>query len=197
MIRINRKFLYVIALFSLICSLFTIRETYSKYVSSAIGDANLTIARWNIAINDENILSNTSITNTISPIFIGNENVNDGVIAPKSEGYFDIIIDTTDVDVSYEYIVNTSVSEESAVQDLIVTGYSINNNPKVEVNSNSSTIKNTVLKNTNLSIITLRIFIAWDDSEEATMNNASDTLAALSGDEAKLNVTLSFTQIAS
>lgn len=196
MIKVDRKILYIIASLSLICSIITIKETYSKYISSAEGDANFSIASWKIKINDESILSNTSITNTINPTFTGNENVTDGYIAPKSEGYFDIVIDTTDVDVSYEYILNTSVSEKSAVKDLIVTGYSINNNPKVEINSSNSTIKNTVLKSSDLSIINLRIYIAWDDSENATMNNAEDTLASLSGENASLNVILTFTQIA-
>ena len=70
------------------------------------------------------------------------------------------------------------------------------NNPKVEINSSNSTIKNTVLKSSDLSIINLRIYIAWDDSENATMNNAEDTLASLSGENASLNVILTFTQIA-
>lgn len=197
MIKINRKILYIVALFSLMCSLITIRETYSKYTSSATGDANLTIARWKIAINDQNILSNTSITNTINPVFTGNENTNDGVIAPKSEGYFDLVIDTTDVDVSYEYTVNINVAEESVVKDLIVTGYSINGNPKVETHNNSTTIKNTVLKNSNNKIINLRVYIMWDDSENSSMNNADDTLASLSDENASLDVTLSFVQVAS
>lgn len=197
MIKIDRKILYIIASLSLICSILTIKETYSKYITSAEGDANLSIASWKIKINDQSILSNTSITNTITPVFTGNENVSDGYIAPKSEGYFDIVIDTTDVDVSYEYILNTSVSEKSAVKDLIVTGYSIDNNPKVEINNNNSTIKNTVLKSSDISIINLRIYIAWDDSLNATMNNADDTLASLSGENASLNVILTFTQIAS
>ena len=179
------------------CSILTVKETYSKYISSAEGEAISSIASWKIKINDQSILSNTSITNTIKPVFIGNKDVNDGYIAPKSEGYFDIVIDTTDVDVSYEYIVNTAVSDKSIVKDLIVTGYSINNNPRIEIDNNSSTIKNTVLKSSELSTIRLRIYITWDDSDSASMDNASDTLASLSGENASLNVMLTFTQIAS
>ena len=195
--KINRRILYILATFSLMCSLFTIRETYAKYVTTATGSANLTIARWKIAINNQNILSNTSITNTINPIFTENEHTNDGVIAPRSEGYFDIVIDTTDVDVSYEYTVNISTPAESIVQDLIVTGYSINGNPKIETHNNSTTIKNTVLKNSNNKIINLRVYIMWDDTENTTMDNADDTLASLSGEKANLDVTLSFVQVAS
>lgn len=195
--KINKKILYILATFSLICSLFTIRETYAKYITTATGNANLTIARWKIIVNNQKILSNTSITNTINPIFIENENTNDGVIAPRSEGYFDIIIDTTDVDVSYEYTVNISNSEDSIIKDLIITGYEINGNPKVEINNKSTTIKNIVQKNSENKIINLRVHIMWDDSENASMNNAEDTLASLSGENANLDVTLSFVQVAS
>ena len=37
----------------------------------------------------------------------------------------------------------------------------------------------------------------WDDSENASMGNAEDTLASLSGENANLDVTLSFVQVAS
>jgi len=197
MIKINKKILCIIALLSLVCSIITIKETYAKYTSSAIGDANMSIARWKIAINNQNILSNTSITNTIEPVFTGNENVSDGFIAPKSEGYFDIIIDTTNVDVSYQYTINTSPSQASSVKDLVITGYSLNNGPKIEIQNNNMSISNTVLKTSNISIINLRVYIKWDDSENAQMNNAEDTLASLSGEKAKLNVILSFIQVAS
>lgn len=197
MIKINKKILYVVAILSLVCSLLTIRETYSKYITAASGDANMEIAKWKFSINNQDILSNSSITNTINPIFIDNTNVNDGVIAPKSEGYFDIIVDAKDVDVSFDYIVNVNVDEKSAVKDIIVTGYSINNNPRVEISNNNSTIKNTVLKSSNTKQINLRIYIKWDDSENASMDNAEDTLASLSGEKASLNVILSFIQVAS
>lgn len=197
MIKINRKILYVVAILSLICSLLTIRETYSKYITAASGDANIEIAKWKFSINNQDILSNSSFTNTISPIFTNNDNVNDGVMAPNSEGYFDIVVDTENVDVSFEYTVNVNVDNESVVKDIIVTGYSINNNPKIEISNNNSTIKNTILKNTNTKHINLRIYIKWDDSKNATMDNGQDTLASLSGEKAILNVILSFVQVAS
>lgn len=193
----HRKIVLALAIISLIFSIVTIKETYAKYKSSAAGTSSFSIARWKIVINNESILTNTSITNTITPILSGNEHVKDGVIAPRSEGYFDLIIDTTNVDVSYTYTINTNVSENSSVKDLLVTGYSINGNPKITISENNSTITNTVLQTSNLKIINLRIYITWDDSEKQTMDNAEDTLAALSQKNAGLNVLLSFTQVAS
>ena len=44
-------------------------------------------------------------------------------------------------------------------------------------------------------VINIRIFIKWDDGESSTMNNEEDTLATMSSD-AKMDVSLSFKQIA-
>lgn len=193
----NRTTIFIIASISLIFSIFTINDTYGKYQSSAVGQADFGIARWKIKINNQSILSNTSITNTITPTLSGNDNVEDGYIAPTSEGYFDIVIDTSAVDVSYSYNVSTTVAQDSSVKDLIVTGYSINGGSKVSITNDNPDISNTVLQSSKVDTINLRIYIKWDDSASATMNNSEDTEVGINGEQAKLNVLLSFVQVAS
>lgn len=195
--RINKKIIFALALISSVISLLLIQETYAKYQTTATGNTDISIARWNINVNNQDITSNSSITNTITPIFSGNENIKDGVIAPQSQGYFDIVIDTSNVDVSFRYNISTNVASDSAVTDLSVTGYSLNGGEIIPVNGHLSDIGNTVIYNSGAdTTINLRIYIAWLDTETETMNNASDTMATLSSGKAKLNVILSFIQVA-
>lgn len=193
----HRKLIFVLAIISLFISLFLVQNTYAKYQTTATETANMQIARWKIKVNNQDITSNSTIANTITPIFSGNENTKDGVIAPRSEGYFDIVIDTTDIDVSFRYEISTNIASDSSVTDLNVTGYSMNGGSIIPVSGNITSIGNTILySSTSDRIINLRIYIAWLDSETETMDNASDTMASLNDGNAKLNVLLSFIQMA-
>ena len=68
-------------------------QIYAKYLTSADGNTSLTIARWNIMVNDLSIKNNTDISNKITPVFPGNDNIASNIIAPTAEGYFDLNFD--------------------------------------------------------------------------------------------------------
>lgn len=193
--KLSKKINIILACIALIFSLIIIQDTYAKYLTAATGGANISIARWRILVNDQDIRNNSDITQTITPKFIENEHISSDIIAPLSEGYFDLIIDHTSADVSFEYEIATTVNETSSVQDIITTGYSINGGEITELTEENKIIKNTVPLSNEEKIITIRIYIKWDDSENATMDNEQDTQATLSDTPAKLDVNLSFKQI--
>lgn len=195
--NLNKKVTFVLAFISLFISLSLIQVTYSKYQTTTNGTADMQIARWKISVNNEDITTSTALTNKITPIFSGNSNIRDGYIAPKSEGYFDVVIDTTNVDVSFKYQISTSVADDSDVKDLVVTGYSMNGGEIIPVSGNINDISNTILySNVSQRTINLRIYISWLDGDGETMDNASDTAATLKTGTAKLMVLLSFVQVA-
>ena len=82
--KIKKKIVLFIALISLFYLVTTIENTYAKYISSATAEADMTIARWNILVNNQDILNNSNFSNTISPVFAGTQYINSGVIAPTS-----------------------------------------------------------------------------------------------------------------
>lgn len=185
--------LILLSFLSLFVSITLFQETYGKYVTDIDESANIKIARWRILINGEDVRNNSTAQTTISPIFTGNDNIQDNVIAPHAEGYFDLIIDGNDADVSFKYDIEIGVNENSSVQDLIVTGYQINDGEKVE--TDETTISNTVPLNQVNKIITIRVYIKWNDDDESTMDNEADTLATVTNIDAKMDVSLKFTQI--
>ena len=190
-----KKFILLIILILILCLVFFLIQIFAKYLTSATGNTSMNIARWNILVNNVSIKDNTNISNTLVPVFPGNENIAPGIIAPTAEGYFDLVLNFKDADVSFEYEITSTVAPNSSVKDLVLTGYSIDDGNKIEFSNNSS-IKDTILLTDNIDNRKIRVFVKWDDGALATMDNSQDTQATISGTPALINVNISFTQIA-
>lgn len=190
-----KKYIIMLGTISVLLCLFFIQESYAKYVASANEEAKMSIARWKILVNNEDIRNNNSATTIINPVFPGNENIAENIIAPTSEGYFDLIIDAREADVSFKYKIEIGVNENSIVSDLVATKYVINDGEEITFSDGNTVIENTVFHRDNNSTINIRIYIMWNDSDSATMDNASDTLATNGEGEALIDVKMSFTQV--
>lgn len=195
-LKYNQKIKIVLSCISLIICLSFIKDTYAKYITETNGQANIMVAKWKILVNNQDIITNNNITSTITPTFEGNANIKDGVIAPGAVGYFDLLIDPTNTDVTFSYEITTTISEESSVQDLVVTGYSINDEETITFTEDQEKIiKNTIFYSEERTTTKIRIYITWQDSETETMDNAADTSATLSTDkQAKATVNIKFIQ---
>lgn len=189
--NIKNKIKFFIALISLVYCISLIQDTYAKYVSSASGNATMSIARWNILVNDTDIKNNSNFTNTITPVFEGNENIANNVIAPTSTGYFDIVLDGANADVSFNYTINLEVDETSDVSDLVIEKYTIGSDP-TEYTYDGTISNNIILTDINKTI-SYRFYVTWNDSETSSMDNVGDTLAA--GGKAKIAVSINFIQL--
>ena len=88
--KIKKKIVFFVALMSLFYLITLVQDTYAKYVTSTDATADFTIARWNILINDQDILQNSNFSDTIEPVFSGTSYIKDGIVAPTAEGHFDI-----------------------------------------------------------------------------------------------------------
>lgn len=193
MIKI-KKFRLLIAFISLLMCLTFIQDTYAKYVNNVNGEANLTIARWKILVNNEDITTGSLAQEVITPVFSGTDYIKSDVIAPTSTGYFDIIIDAKDTDVSFNYTITVNTSSESSVTDLVTTGYSINDGEVINFENYNENITGTIDYNT-IDITTIRVYVMWNDSVSNDMDNNADTIAATDEEsKALLNVSLSFIQ---
>ena len=198
----NHKKIYIllIGIIILLASVI-IGNTVAKYVTSTSSNADINIARWQVLVNNEDVTSAATLNNIITPVFPGNNNIAEGVIAPSAEGYFDIVIDATNTDVSLRYEVTTSANEESIVQDLVLSGYSIDNGERQEIvedENGNFKIQGDIRYNSQDKDVTLRVYIKWNDDTEtgATMSNADDTSTTQEEESvAKVNVNLKFIQI--
>jgi len=191
-----KKCILLIILILILALVFFLIQIFAKYLTSASGDTSMNVARWNILVNDVSIKNNTDISNTLVPVFSGNEHIASNIIAPTAEGYFDLNFDFSDADVSFEYEISTTVDENSVVKDLVTTGYSVNDGEKITFDEVNSPIKDTILLTDSIETQKIRVYVKWNDDETAAMDNAADTVATTSETPALLHVNISFTQIA-
>ena len=187
----NKKIILLLALFSLFTCLYFIQSTYAKYITSTSGNVEAKIARWNILVNNTDITGNKTLTNDITPVYLQSEHIAENVIAPTSSGYFDLVIDYSNVDVSFSY--NISIKPNNVLNDFVPTAYQIDNGQKINL-TNSTTITNDILYSETTKTKRIRVYLEWVDDTRQTMDNAADTKVTNENDEVTLQVAITFTQ---
>lgn len=178
----------------LVLIIISLRTSFAKYKKEINGNVSANIANWNIKVNEEYIRGKKTLNNNIVPTFLGDENTKAGVVAPGSVGYFDLNINASEVDVSFNYLINISVSQDSLLKDLIVTDYILNpdtNSNKIPYSDTG--ISGVIIKNNPST--SFRIFIKWKDDNVQVHDNIYDTkIGSTTGAKAKLNVNINFSQ---
>ncbi len=190
----KKYLLLILAVFSICFTVSTINETYAKYVSSARSTTLTSIARWKIVVNENDISLGASTTNFITPVFPGSDHIKEGVIAPNVEGYFDLVLDATNVDVSFNYKINIVQSETNPVKELVATRYTINNGEAVLFQNGIQEINETILFTSVDRIANIRVYVKWDDSLNL-MNNSEDTDTTINNQKGMIEVVVSAIQI--
>ena len=185
-----KAFIAIIALFYCVT---LIQSTYAKYVSGLDANTNLAIARWKILLNDVDITTESSFTGEITPVLNGSTYVNEGVIAPAASGYFDIIIDGSESDVSFQYNLTVTQADDNTISDLRVTSYQIGTDTVTDYNGTISNIINSTDTN---KARTIRFFVDWYDGVDEEMDNEADTASTEDG-VASFKVNVNVVQVAS
>lgn len=194
MIKI-KKWHLVLAICALILCITQIQQTYAKYLDTKEGDTDFTIAKWKILVNQQDITEASTMSSLITPVYIENEHIKEGVIAPGREGYFDLVIDSSNTEVSFRYDISVTSSENSSVNDLIITGYSLNDSEIIPVSDQLNNLSNVIYYTDTSKENKIRIYFKWRDGTGENMNNEADTNASIQGVNAKLKVNITFTQI--
>ena len=189
--KTKRKVIFFVALLSLFYCVTFMQDTYAKYVSSATANAGLTIARWSILVNTQDVVEESDFSETISPVFAGTSNIKSDVIAPTASGYFDIIINGENSDVSFTYTISIDTSD-CVIEDLVITNYSIGN---TNYTYNGNDITGNILLNDASRTKTVRFYVEWNDNASTqTMDNAADT-AATAEETAAFDINVNFIQL--
>ena len=173
-ITFNEKFVkrLLVIILIVLMAIFLIQVTYAKYKKYAQGLVDNDIAKWNIKVNSEDIRNKTTLTSQIAPVFEGDAYTKSGVIAPGTSGYFDVVIDATNSDVSFDYEIEVDKADSNTISDLVITGFS--NEPGEVVANTTNNVTGSIVHNT--ASTSVRVFIEWDDAT-GSMNNADDTQA--------------------
>lgn len=199
------KIKILVIMISISFSLSMMSNTYSRYIASTTNSIETPFAKWQIMINNEDITSNNEASITFNPIIEKNENVKENTIAPSSKGYFDINIDPTNVDVSFNYKINLNIENDN-MPDLLITKYAILDENYIEgdelnlINLDSNEINNSMIyNNSTFNKYTIRVFFEWYEGENELMNDQDDTNigkdAVTNNNKLIINANIEFKQI--
>ena len=187
-------------------------NTYSRYVADTTGNLKMSFAQWQILVNNEDITNNSSSSVILTPVINENKYVESNKIAPSSSGYFDISIDPSNVDVSFNYSITLDVVNEN-IPDLIITKYAILDNDYKEneaityKNIENNLIQGSLdvekiatssdeiiasssdeIKEHNFKPFIVRICFEWYEGQDEKMNDESDTLIGSNAENTNLEI---------
>ena len=204
-----RKFKVLIVIASLAITLSLMSNTYSRYVASSQGNVEIEFAKWQLLVNTTDITnganSNISFTPTIDT---NNSNVAENKVAPASTGYFDIEIDPTNVDVSFNYTIKLGIQNNENIPDLMITKYAIVPEEYLEGDKLTEvTITDGIITNAmnytsgGFNKFTIRVYFQWFEGEGESMDDTADTsvgyTAATESTTFTINANIEFEQIIS
>lgn len=204
-----KKIQFILAFISLSICLSLMSSTYSRYIADATGNIEMLFAKWQILVNNTDITDGLSSAITFTPIIEENEHIASNVVAPSSKGYFDIEINPTNVNVSFEYSITLNIENEN-IPDLMITKYAIippsyiEGDPLEFITLEDNVITNNLYfdKTTpafQFEIFTIRIYFEWYEGEDKLMSDEEATeigiLAATEDLKFIINASISFKQI--
>ncbi|MDD2504886.1 MAG: hypothetical protein PHF21_01270 [Bacilli bacterium] len=205
-----KKFKVILLLISMSTCLGLMSSTYSRYVASTNSDINVSLSKWQILLNNYDITNSQNSNIALEPVIEENEHVAQSKIAPATKGYFDIEIDPTNVDVSFNYSIDLQIQDNNLIPDLMITKYAIIPDDYIETEELSiiylenDSITNSMLYNNNIDefqfkTFTIRVYFEWYEGVEELMNDEDDTLigtlAVTENASFKMNASIKFEQI--
>lgn len=205
----RKRISFILLLVSSCLCLSFMSSTYSRYVAGTTGNIDILFAKWQILVDNNEIVNQNNSSISFSPVIETNENVKNNTIAPTSKGYFDIDINPTNVDVSFRYQIDLSIDNED-IPDLMITKYAILDSSYQEgdiieyTTLSTNTITDDMLfdnttQNYSFNPFTVRIYFEWFDGENEAMDDEDDSLIGAEAAEDDVtftvNADISFEQI--
>lgn len=200
---IINKLKLLIVCFMLIILVSLMSNTFSKYVSSADGDLNVSFAKWQILVNNLDISDASNSEILFVPVIDSNNEVDENSVAPSSSGYFDIAIDPSNVALSFNYNISFSI-ENDDIPDLMISEYAIlpvDDSPIEKISLDNNIIEKDMIYDPEnpFKPFTIRLFFKWYEGENELMDDLADTeigtVAAINDTKLKMKANISFKQI--
>ena len=186
----KNKIIYIVCAIMIFISIYEIKNTYGLFESKKEIDIDKSVAKWNIYINDNNL--NTTETFTIDNFtFQETDTVAKDKIAPGILGWFDILIDARDTQVSIIYEITfdfTSLPSNITVEKI----EEINGREIIKTGPNTHSNYITLEDINNNLKDTIRVHIKWNNDEE---NNENDTnIGIIKNNSIKIPVSITVSQ---
>jgi hypothetical protein len=189
----SKKRISILLVFAILLGVvFIVSYSYALFESNIEGEVETHPAKWHIKVN--NTMISTGVTNefTINNINYTqtDSNVRSGKFAPGIEGYYDLIIDPTDTEVSIKYtiIIEDFESENLKIDHLQL----LSGNGTLTEDGEGNYVGIIPLGSTVTENI--RIFLVWDNLDTDEANAADSLMGTAENPDVDIPVTIQFIQ---
>ena len=204
----TKRIKIILILLILSVTLSFMSHTYSRYVVDTTSNIEVSFAKWQVLVNETDITDGTTTNLEITPTIEASNNVKENTIAPSSKGYFDIVVNPTNIEVSFDYKVTLKLLNEN-MPDILISKYAIVSDTYKEGDTVTTTdITNNEItgtltydnktENFIFKPFTIRVYFEWFEGTNELMNDETDTTigkdAATNGTKLQIEAALSFSQ---
>ena len=183
---------WIVLLFIVVVGItaYEIKESFSLFENEKDIVINNGIGKWEIAVNGSNIPDSTTFT-VDSVNVTGDNNVRANYFAPGTHGYFDVVINPSDTDVSiyFEILCRSDLIQNNQIQ--VTQIENVNNTPLVQVGALSYAGVIPLSDIQNHSTRTIRFHITWDNNDN---NNEIDSLYGSESTDFEVPIEITFRQ---
>ena len=185
----NKRIKVILILLTLSVTLSFMSDTYSRYVVDANSNIEISFAKWQILVNENDITTGTTSNLELTPVIEASNNVKENTIAPSSKGYIDILVNPSNVEMSFNYTVNIKLLNEN-MPDILISKYAILDESytegttpkKLDIENNEikgSLTYDNKTKDFTFKPFTIRVYFEWFEGENEQMDNEADTQIAI------------------
>lgn len=165
-----KRVLLLISLLMLFFTIYLAMDTYALFESNKNYDVSSDIAKFVIKVNGSEAKTEEFVVDSIA--YYENEYVIDNKIAPLVDGYFDIVIDAEDVEVSLRYDIEFDFSSLSIPGLVISSITELGGNTLVLTDKDTYSGVITLADMDSSTVNTVRVSISWQNDEA---NNEVDS----------------------
>ncbi len=179
--------LFVIVLF---ITAYVIKTSFSLFESAKEIVVNNDIGRWQIMVNDD-LISDIVTFNVTNVQVTGDENVRENHFAPGTEGYYDIVIDPNDTEVSIYYEI---VCRTDMITNRQITLTDIENVDREDLILVAPYTYAGIIPLSDIEdgeVTTIRFYVTWANNEN---NNDVDSLYGLSSANFEIPMSITLRQ---
>lgn len=204
----TKRIKIILILLTLSVTLSFMSHTYSRYVVDTTSNIEVSFAKWQVLVNSSDITDGTTTNLEITPVIEESNNVKANTIAPSSKGYFDIVVNPTNIEVSFDYKVTLKLLNEN-MPDILISKYAILSDTYQEGDTvTTNEITNNEItgsltydnetENFTFKPFTIRVYFEWFEGTNESMNDEADTTigedAAKNNTKLQIEAALSFSQ---
>lgn len=165
-----KRVLLLISLLMLFFTIYLTMDTYALFESNKNYDVSSDIAKFVIKVNGSEAKTEEFVVDSIA--YYENEYVIENKIAPLVDGYFDIVIDAEEVDVSLRYDIEFDFSSLSIPGLVISSITELGGNTLVLTDKDTYSGVITLADMDSSTVNTVRVSISWQNDEA---NNEVDS----------------------